>query len=61
LGTIYKTGGLKSRAMHAFQRVLELKPDHEQAAVQLGGLVPDPSEPPPSGGGGLLKKLFGKT
>jgi tetratricopeptide (TPR) repeat protein len=61
LGTIYKTGGLKSRAMHAFQRVLELKPDHEQAAVQLGDLGPDPSEPPPSGGGGLLKKLFGKT
>jgi tetratricopeptide (TPR) repeat protein len=61
LGTIYKTGGLKSRAIHAFQRVLELKPDHEQAAVQLGDLGPDPSEPPPSGGGGLLKKLFGKT
>jgi len=61
LGTIYKTGGLRSRAMHAFQRVLELKPDHEQAAVQLGDLGPDHSEPPPSGGGGLLKKLFGKT
>jgi curved DNA-binding protein CbpA len=59
LGTIYKAGGLKSRALHAFQRVLELKPDHEKAAAELVDLVPEDSEPPPSGG--LLKKLFGKT
>jgi tetratricopeptide (TPR) repeat protein len=59
LGTIYKAGGLKSRALHAFQRVLELKPDHEKAAAELVDLVPEVAEPPPSGG--LLKKLFGKT
>jgi tetratricopeptide (TPR) repeat protein len=59
LGTLYKAGGLKSRALHAFQRVLELKPDHEKAAAELVELTPEDSEPPPSGG--LLKKLFGKT
>jgi tetratricopeptide (TPR) repeat protein len=61
LGGIYKAGGLKSRAIHAFQRVLELKPDHEKAAVELDEL--QPAEPPeqPGQGGGLLKKFFGKT
>lgn len=62
LGTIYKSGGLKSRALHAFQKVLELKPDHEKAAAELAELQPEgPSEEPSPGGGGLLKKLFGKT
>jgi tetratricopeptide (TPR) repeat protein len=60
LGTIYKTGGLKSRALHAFQRVLELKPDHEQAASNLVELTPESTESP-SSGSGLLKKFFGKT
>ncbi len=60
LGTIYKSGGLKSRAVHAFERVLELKPDHEQAAAELAALQPEGPPQPPSSGG-LLKKFFGKT
>jgi Domain of unknown function (DUF4388)/DnaJ domain/Tetratricopeptide repeat len=61
LGTIYKASGLRSRAIHAFERALESKPDHEQAAAELAELQPDGGPPPPSSGGGLLKKFFGKT
>jgi curved DNA-binding protein CbpA len=61
LGTIYKASGLKSRAIHAFERALESKPDHEQAAAELAELQPGGPPQPPSSGGGLLKKFFGKT
>jgi tetratricopeptide (TPR) repeat protein len=62
LGTIYKSGGLKSRAIHSFERVLEIKPDHEAAAAELASLQDEnPTSPPGSGGGGLLKKIFGKS
>jgi curved DNA-binding protein CbpA len=61
LGGIYKAGGLKSRAYHEYQRVLELKPEHEEAAAAAAELAPDvASEEPKPSGGGLLKKLFGK-
>jgi tetratricopeptide (TPR) repeat protein len=59
LGTLYKGSGLKSRAIHAFEKVLELKADHEQAAAELATLAPvTDGEAPPSGGGGILKKLL---
>ncbi len=62
LGTIYKTGGLKSRAFHSFEKVLQLKPDHEEAAAEAAQLAPtEPEAEPEGGGGGLLKKLFGKS
>jgi tetratricopeptide (TPR) repeat protein len=58
LGTIYRERGLKSRATSMFRKVLELKPDHEEALAEVGPLTP--AEPAPSGGGGLLGKLFRK-
>jgi hypothetical protein len=63
LGTIYKGGGLKSRAVSMFRKVLELKPDHEAAMKELAGLDPvEPQEPPPPPESrGFLKKIFGKT
>jgi tetratricopeptide (TPR) repeat protein len=63
LGGIYKAGGLKSRALHSFEKVLQLKPDHAEAAAEAALLVPtEPeAEPQNEGGGGLLKKLFGRS
>ncbi len=51
LGLIYKAGGLAARAQAMFRRVVELRPDHREAAAELG---------PGDGGGGLLKRLFGR-
>ena len=60
LGELYRQGGLKSRALTMYRKVVELKPDHEQALVQVALLVPqDPETPPESGG--LLKRIFGKS
>jgi tetratricopeptide (TPR) repeat protein len=62
LGMLYKASGLKSRAIHSFQRVLELKPEHEQAAIELAALNPETTgETPSTGGGGLLKKILRRT
>jgi hypothetical protein len=52
LGLIYKAGGLPARAQAMFRRVVELRPDHRDAAAEL--------EAPDAPGGGLLKRLFGK-
>jgi curved DNA-binding protein CbpA len=60
LGEIYRNGGLRSRATSMFRKVLELKPDHEEALAAMASLAPENPQPPPEGGG-LLKKLFGKT
>ena len=51
LGLIYKQVGQLARAQAAFRRVVELKPDHREAAAELG-LDAGP------GSGGLLKRLF---
>lgn len=59
LGTIYRERGLKSRATSMFKKVLELKPDHEQALAEVGPLPA--AEPAPTGGGGLLGKFFRKS
>jgi tetratricopeptide (TPR) repeat protein len=62
LGTIYKNGGLKTRALTYLRKVVELKPDHDQAQHDLLEMQPSDSTPAPSeGGGGLLKKLFGRS
>lgn len=61
LAGIYKASGLKNRAINEYQRVLELKPEHEESRAALLALTPDetPGEEKPAGG--FLKKLFGKS
>ncbi len=64
LGHIYKSGGLKSRALSMFRKALELRPDSEELAAEVAALGGTGEEPSPEGGesgGGLLKKLFGRT
>jgi hypothetical protein len=52
LGLVYKASGRAARAQAQFRRVVELRPDHREAAIELG--------PPGPGGGGILKRLFGR-
>ena len=64
LGAIYAEKGLRTRATAMYRKVLELKPDHEEAAQYLA-LQALPKEPPEDeggdeGGGGLLGRLFRK-
>jgi tetratricopeptide (TPR) repeat protein len=59
LGNIYKTGGLRSRAVSMFRKVLDLTPDHDEALAQLAELTPE--EPEPGPGGGIIKKIFGRS
>jgi tetratricopeptide (TPR) repeat protein len=56
LGRIYKSSGLKGRSVSMLKRVLELKPDHEEARLELGEPSPEPQAP-----GGILKRLFKKS
>jgi tetratricopeptide (TPR) repeat protein len=51
LGTLYRHGGLSARARAMFQKVLELKPRHREAAAELEHL---------SGGDGAKKTLFSR-
>jgi tetratricopeptide (TPR) repeat protein len=59
LGNLYKNGGLRSRAISTFRKVLDLKPDHEDALGALTELTPEEPEPGPSGG--FIKKIFGRS
>jgi tetratricopeptide (TPR) repeat protein len=61
LGELYKASGLKSRALHEFQRVLELKPEHEEAGAQVAELFSEVPTPEDEQKPGFLKKLFRKT
>ncbi|HSD26174.1 MAG TPA: tetratricopeptide repeat protein, partial [Vicinamibacteria bacterium] len=54
LGLLYKQVGQVARAQAAFRRVIELKPDHREAAAELG------LDAGPGSGGGLLKRLLGR-
>jgi DnaJ domain/Tetratricopeptide repeat len=54
LGRLYKGVGQATRAQALFRRAVELRPDHKQAAAELGGA------PPPGPSGGLLGRLFKK-
>jgi hypothetical protein len=58
LGNLYKSGGLRSRALSTFRKVLDVKPDHEDAHAALAELAPEEPEPGPSGG--FIKKIFGR-
>jgi tetratricopeptide (TPR) repeat protein len=60
LASIYKAGGLKNRALTFLRKVVELKPEHEQAQADLAELTM-PTEPETPQNEGLLKKLFGKS
>ncbi|PYQ15609.1 MAG: hypothetical protein DMF80_08395 [Acidobacteria bacterium] len=57
LGQIYKAGGLRSRSLGMFRKVVELRPDHEAALAELAALGPEPEA---TESGGFLKKLFGR-
>ena len=61
LGTMYLTGGLKTRALSKFKKVVELAPEHEEATARLAELAPP--EPPPEdpASGGIMKRFFGKS
>jgi len=52
LGLLYKQTGQATRAQAAFRRVIELKPEHREAAAELG------LDAGPTPGGGLLKRLL---
>jgi tetratricopeptide (TPR) repeat protein len=56
LATLYRTGGLQSRANALFRKVLDLAPDHPEALEALGEtpVKPAPSTP-------LLKRFFRKS
>jgi curved DNA-binding protein CbpA len=60
LGELYARQGLRSRAVSAYRRALELQPDRQEAAEGLAALGPDDPTETPEDKGGLLKKLFGK-
>lgn len=55
LATLYRTGGLQSRANALFRKVLELAPDHPEALEALGE---SPAKPAPTP---LLKRFFRKS
>jgi tetratricopeptide (TPR) repeat protein len=57
LGQLYKAGGLRSRAVSMFRKVLELKPENEEALAELSAAA---LEPEATETGGFLKKLFGR-
>jgi curved DNA-binding protein CbpA len=57
LARIYAGQRLKSRATSMARKVLELQPEHQDAAALLAELSPEPPPDAPAGGG-LLKKLF---
>ncbi len=60
LGALYLSGGLRSRALSKFRKVLELKPEHEEARARVAELTPPPESTPPSSGG-FIKRIFGKS
>jgi len=57
LGQLYKAGGLRSRAVSMFRKVVELKPENEEALAELSAAAPEPEA---TETGGFLKKLFGR-
>ena len=62
LGAMYAEKGLPTRATAMYRKVLELKPDHEEAAQYLALHAAAPEPPEDEGGreGGLLGRLFRK-
>jgi tetratricopeptide (TPR) repeat protein len=60
LGGIYARKGLRTRALTMYRKVLELKPDHEEAAQFVAANAPGPEPPEDEGRSGLLGRLFKK-
>jgi tetratricopeptide (TPR) repeat protein len=60
LAQLYRSRGLRNRALSHFRKVLEHRPDHEESLRAEAELAFTEPEPEPEQGGGLLKKLFGK-
>lgn len=61
LGKLYHEKGMPARATAMLRKLLELRPDHEEAAALLAAVAPSAPEPAQSAeSGGLLKKLFRK-
>jgi curved DNA-binding protein CbpA len=61
LGAIYADKGLRTRAAAMYRKVLELRPDHEEAAGYMAANAPEPEPPESESGGGLLGRLFKKS
>jgi curved DNA-binding protein CbpA len=60
LASIYAEKGLKARALSSYRRVLNLKPDHEEAREYVARNAPEPEPPAEDSGGGLLGRIFRK-
>jgi tetratricopeptide (TPR) repeat protein len=60
LGELYAQRGLRTRALTMCRKVLELKPDHEEAARFVAANAPEPEPSEDEGGSGLLGRLFKK-
>jgi tetratricopeptide (TPR) repeat protein len=63
LAQLYRSQGLRQRALNHFRKVLEHRPDHEEslkAEAELAFAESAAEKPEPESGGGLLKKLFGR-
>ena len=60
LGAIYADKGLRARAAAMYRKVLELKPDDEEAMRYLAANALPPEPPEDDGGSGLLGRLFKK-
>ena len=60
LAEIYAQKGMPKRAVTYYRKVLELKPDHEDAGRYLSANAPEPETP---GGerSGLLSRLFRRS
>lgn len=60
LARLYRDRGMKARAIGQLRKVLELKPEHEEAAGLLAELEGGPRTDPDPPAGGLLGKLLGR-
>jgi curved DNA-binding protein CbpA len=62
LGSIYAARGLKARALSMYKKVLELKPEHEEAFKYVAeNSTPEDTPEQEGGGGGLLGRFFRKS
>jgi tetratricopeptide (TPR) repeat protein len=59
LAQIYVGKSMNARALSMYRKVLELRPDHEEAARFVAESTPGEG-PRPEEGGGLLRRLFRK-
>jgi tetratricopeptide (TPR) repeat protein len=60
LAALYEEHGLRARALSCYRRVLEIDPEHADAARYVSAQAPGPTAGDEGTGGGLLKRLFRK-